>query len=178
MRPCLLIASPQMKDPFFERSVVLIWHHDEDGAIGIVLNRPLSHNLSDVLAASENTPIEQHPGATVSWGGPVERGTGTVVARADLPEELGWSVATGVCVTRSEQALNSLLEQRTELILCLGYAGWGAGQLDAEISSGGWLYTEASQELIFDAPREALYDAALASLGLTRSTVIMKPIEA
>jgi putative transcriptional regulator len=175
MQPCLLIASPQMNDPFFENAVVLLWHHDEDGAIGIVLNRPLEHPVSEVL---EGPPVEDYPGATVCWGGPVERGSGTAVVRGEVTQDEGWALTENLGVTRSEDRLRRAIEARTELLLCLGYAGWGAGQLEQEIQDGSWLYTDVSEDLIFDTSSGDLYDRALQTLGLTPSTILMQPIEA
>jgi len=176
MDACLLIASPQMKDPFFERTVVLIWHHDENGAMGVVVNRVLPHRITEVLKMKglEETPL--HPDNRVSWGGPVETGSGTAITRASLPEGEGWQITADIAITRSEQLLGQMLTERRQIILCLGYAGWGPGQLDAEIEAGGWLYTDATSDLVFDAPTEEGYERALQSLGLTPETVWMQPI--
>ena len=171
--PCLLIASPQMGDPFFERTVILLWHHDHEGAAGLVINRPIPHPLSEVLDGADD-----YAGAEVVWGGPVERTRGSVVARTDVGEEEGWVLRPGLSVTTSATTLEQLYTSHQPLLLCLGYAGWGAGQLDQEIEIGSWLFADASDELIFDTPREALYDSALASLGLTPGTIIMNPVEA
>lgn len=175
MQPCLLIASPQMTDPFFEQTVVLVWHHDEDGAVGVVINRPLDHALSEVL---EGDDFADWPGAAVCWGGPVDRHSASVVLRGDLSDEEGWMIEPKVSVTRSEERLRRAIAERTDLRLCLGYAGWGAGQLEHELSAGGWLYTEPTEELVFDTPSHELYERALLTLGLTPSTVLMTPGEA
>ena len=103
---------------------------------------------------------------------------GSVVARTDVGEEEGWVLRPGLSVTTSATTLEQLYTSHQPLLLCLGYAGWGAGQLDQEIEIGSWLFADASDELIFDTPREALYDSALASLGLTPGTIIMNPVEA
>jgi len=171
--PSLLIASPQMGDPFFERTVLLLWHHDHEGAAGLVINRPIPHPISAVIDGAED-----YPGAEVLWGGPVERTRGSVVARTDVSEDDGWPLRPGLSITTSATTLEALLAARQPMLLCLGYAGWGAGQLDQEIEIGSWLFTDATDELLFETPREALYDSALASLGLTPSTVLMTPIDA
>lgn len=174
-RAWLLISSPQMRDASFQRTVVLIWYHGRDGAHGVVINRPLQHPISEVL---DDERVEDYAGAEVVWGGPVERTTGTVVARTDVDDEHGWPIRDGLSVTRSHEALHKLLDRRVDLMLCLGYAGWGPGQLDGELERGDWLFTDASDALLFDTPRDQLYDAALASLGLDASGVLMTPIEA
>lgn len=175
MQPCLLIASPQMSDPFFEQTVVLVWHHDEDGAVGIVINRPLDHPLSDVL---EGPPFKDYEGAIVGWGGPVDRTSGTAIVRGPVSDDDGWELAERIGVTRSEERLRLAIQEQSHLILCLGYAGWGPGQLEQELEQGGWLFTDLSEELIFEAPREELYERALSTLGLTRATVLMTPADA
>lgn len=163
-----------MNDPFFEKAVVLLWHLDDDGAAGLVLNRPIPHDLSEVVEGAVD-----YPGTTVVWGGPVERTRGTVVTPAPLPEDDGWNLRPGLSVGASQTALDHLFAERAPLILCLGYAGWSVGQLDHELATGSWLYADATDDLIFDAPRDELYDRALASLGLTSATVLMNhPAEA
>ena len=176
MEACLLIASPQMRDPFFERTVVLVWHHDENGAIGVVVNRVLPHEISDVLLIQglEDTPL--HPENRVSWGGPVETSSGTAITRTSLSKDEGWQISGDIAITRSEDVLSRMLSENKQVILCLGYAGWGPGQLDAEIEAGGWLFTEATADIVFDAPTEEGYERALKTLGLTPETIWMQPI--
>lgn len=176
MNASILIASPQMKDPFFERAVVLLWHHDEDGAIGVIINRSLEHSLADILTVAEDVDLTPYRDNLVGWGGPVETSSGTVLTRGEIAEEEGW-VLDGVSVTRSQDALVRLLKEGAELLLCLGYAGWGPGQLSREIEDGGWLWTDVRPEFVFETPTDQRYDKALATLGLTADSVWMKPIE-
>lgn len=172
----LLIASPQMKDPFFERSVVLVWHHDEDGAIGVVVNRPLEHTLPNVLELPGDIDLSTYRSTHVAWGGPVETGSGTVVTPRMVPGDEGWNVQ-GIGISRSMDVLLSLLTHQHPVLLCLGYAGWGPGQLDEEIRAGGWLWTDPDPRLVFDTPHEDRYERALATLGLTAQTVWMQPVD-
>ena len=171
MQPTLLIASPSMKDPFFERTVILLWHHDEDGAIGVICNKPLDHKVCDILASDE--PLDDYDGAAVTWGGPVEAQSGTVITIGRVERSEGWVLDCGVRITRSQDALERLVRQQAPLMLCLGYAGWGPGQLDDEISNGGWLYTDIRPELLFEVPASERYETALTTLGLSASTVMM-----
>lgn len=172
----LIIASPQMRDPFFERAVVLVWHHDEDGAIGVVINRPLPHQLEDVLLPLEEVDVSAHHDHRVTWGGPVETTSGTILTRGEVDDDEGWMLPEGIGVTRSQDALIRLIQEDAPIVLCLGYAGWSAGQLDREIEEGGWLAIEAEAQLVFDAAPEEIYDLALSRLGLTAATVWMQPI--
>ncbi len=189
MKPSILIASPQMRDTFFEKTVILLWHHDDDGAVGVVVNRPLDQALPDVIVAPEGVDLTPYRDAKVAWGGPVDTATGTVVARRAMPEDEGWSIETHpsvasdaaptsrvIGVTRSLDQLLSLIRAREPFILCLGYAGWGPGQLDDEVASGAWLWTDCDPGLVFDVPADERYDQALATLGLTQAGVWMQPV--
>ncbi|MCB9663385.1 MAG: YqgE/AlgH family protein [Alphaproteobacteria bacterium] len=175
MKPALLIASPQLKDPHFARAVVLLWHHDEEGAIGVVVNRPLDRTLPDVLELPGDIDLSWYADTHVTWGGPVEMGSGTVVTPQAVPDDEGWNV-DGIGVSRSMDVLVSLLEAREPLLLCLGYAGWGPGQLDDELQAGGWLWTDLDPKLVFETPHDQKYDRALATLGLTAAMVWMSPV--
>jgi putative transcriptional regulator len=174
MQPTLLIASPQMHDQYFERTVVLVWHHGPDGAIGVVVNKPVEHKLEDVL--DMEGPLPTRPEVAVVWGGPVESLAGTVVTLGPLNPEEGVRLPRGLAVTHSQDALVRLLSDRAPMMLCLGYAGWSPGQLDREIELGGWLYTDCDPSIVFDTPPEERYDRALATLGLTAGRVWMTPV--
>jgi len=178
LQPTLLIASPQTRDPLFERTVVLVFEHTEHGALGVVVNRQLQHKVEDVLDLAEGPDLTEFAGVPVVWGGPVGTNHGTVVTGAHLNEqELGWTLPNGLSVTRSQDALLRLLGERAQLMLCLGYAGWAAGQLDREISRGGWLWTDCDASIVFDTPAEDRWSKALATLGLTPGVVWMQPVD-
>ena len=177
MKPQLLIASPQLSDDFFEGAVVLLWHHDENGAIGVILNRPLEHSLAEVLVDDGGVDLAAIRGR-VCWGGPVDPESGTLVTPSKIDDEEGWTINDTVGISRSQDVLQRLLKAGDPLNLYLGYAGWGAGQLDDEIHSGGWLYAEPVPELVFSQDLDTLYDRSLAQLGLRREHVMMTPIEA
>lgn len=176
VKPSLLIASPQMRDPFFERAVVLLWHHDDDGAAGVVVNRPMDHLLPDVLELPDDLDTAPYRDTHVAWGGPVETGMGTVVTPRPVPDDEGWNIE-GLGVSRSMDVLLELLAQGHPVMLCLGYAGWGPGQLDDELLKGGWLWTDIDPALLFEVPTDERYDRALATLGLTKHDVWMTPVD-
>ena len=127
MEPILLIASPQMSDPMFRETVVLVWQRDEEGAIGVVVNRSLEHRLLDVVEFDEEVDSERYGQTCISWGGPVEGTTGTVVTTEDIRSEEGWRLACGLSITRSHDALSRFVSSGAPFLLCLGYAGWGRG---------------------------------------------------
>lgn len=180
MKPRLLIASPQMRDPFFQRTVILLWHHDDEGAIGVVINRLMEYELLEVIDIDPKQPpmdLGPYRDVMVGWGGPVESASGTIVTRSEIRDEEGWVLEGNIRVTRSQDALIRLLREGAEIHLVLGYAGWGPGQLEDEISSGGWLWTDCDASIIFEHAPESRYLAALATLGPNENNVWMMPID-
>jgi len=165
-----------MHDPFFERTVVLVWHHDEDGAVGVVINKSVDVTLPDVLDFGDGIDASPYQEARVGWGGPVEPGAGTVLTPAAVDDGSGLALP-GVSITRSQDSLVALLKSGAEVRLCMGYAGWGAGQLDSEIEQGGWLATDVAPPIIFETPESERYARALATLGLQEHMVWMQPID-
>lgn len=173
MESGLLVASPQMRDPNFERTVVLLVQHTSQGALGLVINRESGVRLGEV-AERLDMPSSAGGDRPVLWGGPVERGSGFVVFRGVAPE--GWSCAAGVAVSPSRERLAALLASGSEFHLCLGFSGWGPGQLDHELETGSWVHTEATPELVFETPLAERYDLALEHLGVSARTLWMTPI--
>ncbi len=174
MEPGFLVASPQMRDANFHRTVVLLLHHDAEGAMGVVVNRESAVRLADVLDQLGGMPPVRL-GGHVLWGGPVERAAGFVVFRGRAPE--GWQVRMDLSVSASTERLAALVATNAEFHLCLGYAGWGPGQLEREVVEGSWVHVDATSNLIFDVPASERYDAALSRLGLTPDTLWMSPID-
>jgi putative transcriptional regulator len=164
-----------MADPYFQRTVILLCHHDEHGAIGLVVNRELDLTVDQAIASLNHPAAEQHP-EPVLWGGPVEQGTGFVIFQGLLADD-GWQVGPQLAVSPSRDRLFQALGSGEQFHLCLGYAGWGAGQLDGEIQSGSWLYTEADPEIVFGQLVEDRYEQALLRLGLASDQVWMRPVD-
>lgn len=174
----LLIASPQMVDPFFHGAVVLVWDHDEAGAIGVIVNKGVDVVLTEALSFPDDIDLAPYRGVKLAWGGPVESASGTVVIDGEVDDEQGWNLDAAIGVTRSLDELHTQMRRGAKLMLHLGYAGWGPGQLDQEIEEGGWIVTDVWRELVLELPLAERYDLALASLGLTRHGVVMQPGEA
>ena len=173
----LIIASPQLDDPNFARSVILVCQHDETGAFGLIINRDGPVSIGAVTERMDlGEPAE--PDSVTWWGGPVGPGTGFVIWRGEADDSEGWNLRGDIAVSPSAERLKSLVQTQVPFFLCLGYAGWGAGQLDHEIETGSWLYADVEPTLIFDVPLDERYDRALMLLGLTAYTVSMTPIEA
>lgn len=174
-KPGILIASPQLRDPNFAGTVVLIWHHDSEGAMGAIVNRSTHVDLSAVTEQLA-MPAPAQP-APVLFGGPVQQDNGYLVFSGPVDERMGWNPSPGVSITASQDMLEQVLGQGEPFLLCLGYSGWGPGQLEEEIQGGSWLYAEIDPTLLFQVPLDARYEHALAQLGLDKSQVwMMGPI--
>lgn len=164
LAPGILIAVPQMDDENFSRSVVLLVEHNEGGAMGIVVNRPSDVMLRDI---AQEHGMAVHEGAGCAYvGGPVQRERGFLVHRKpDLDDSV--QLHDGVYLSVSTDALRTLLAgDPAAYRLCLGYAGWGPGQLDNEMVAGGWLNSNISAKRIFDTPVEKIWDAVIRDLGI------------
>jgi putative transcriptional regulator len=164
LAPGILIAVPQMDDANFSRSVVLLIEHNESGAMGIVFNRPSDVALSEI-GKEHGMEVHQRAGSAFI-GGPVQRERGFLVHRRP---DVGDSVhlAGDVYLSVSTDALKALLAGNPdEYRLCLGYAGWGPGQLEREMMAGGWLNSSVSSKRIFDTPVDKIWDAVIRDLGI------------
>ncbi|WP_333585311.1 YqgE/AlgH family protein [Phenylobacterium sp.] len=168
----LLIAMPGIGDPRFERAVVLICAHDEDHAMGLAVNRPLDGlMLSDLLDRLSITPQSSASSALdepVLLGGPVERERGFVLHTDDYHSENSLSVAPGMALTATREVLERLAhgEGPRRSLMALGYAGWGAGQLEREIRENVWLTCPADEALLFGDDHDHKWSQALAKIGV------------
>jgi len=168
--PVLLMAMPQVLDPFFHRSVVLLLHHEEEGSFGFILNRPTGIKVSEILKGMD-VGWSGRAEAVAYFGGPVQPNLGTVLFAPLLaeggPEDTATEVLPGVALTQHVGDLSRLAEAPPDQFrLILGYAGWGEGQLMEEILRNDWLTAPASSELIFAPDPEQIWGAALRSVGI------------
>ncbi|MBD9526038.1 MULTISPECIES: YqgE/AlgH family protein [Paracoccus] len=168
----MLIAMPGMRDPRFEHSVILICAHSEDGAMGLVVNRPMPEvGFSDLLAQLGIDTGADTLDIPVRFGGPVEPGRGFVLHRIPKGDELDETrmrIADDLAMSTTRDILEDFAHGRgpQPAMLALGYAGWGPGQLDSEILDNGWLTSERLDELIFGADNSGKWRAALKGLGI------------
>lgn len=171
-----LIAMPNMRDDNFAGAVVYLCEHNDNGALGLVINRPTDINLKG-LFEKVDLSLERPDlaGSPVYFGGPVQTERGFV-----LHESLGddgghysstLKIAGGLEMTTSRDVLEALSNGAgpRRILVTLGYSGWGAGQLEDEISRNGWLTVQARHDIIFETPVEQRYDKALSLLGVDRS---------
>jgi len=169
--PLLLLAMPQVLDPFFHKSVVLLLHHQDEGSLGFILNRPTGVKIKEILDDLE-IPWAGEQETLAFFGGPVEPRQGTLiynVDEADTSEEDETTrvVFPGVALTQHVGDLKLLAEGPPESFrLILGYAGWGEGQLVQEILRNDWLIAPPRLDLVFGQEPEEAWRQALASMGV------------
>ena len=165
----LLIATPAIGDSRFDRTVLLTCAHDEDQAMALVLNRPMP-GLSVPSLLRRLGFAGDAPDAPVLYGGPVERERGYVLHTDDYrASHSTLDVAPGLALTDTREVLDALGDAQRRprrYLLALGYAGWGAGQLESEIRLGAWLTCEADEELVFGPSQDELWTAAMDKIGV------------
>ncbi len=165
----LLIAMPTMMDPNFHQTVTYICEHSDMGALGLVINRPLDMGLGEVLEQlSLDSPDEALTAQPVLRGGPVQTERGFVLHESPREWEATMPVGESIFVTTSQDILASLATGNgpERALIVLGYAGWGAGQLDAEIRDNAWLSVLADPRIVFETPFERRWDEAARKLGV------------
>ncbi|WP_309605710.1 YqgE/AlgH family protein [Phenylobacterium sp.] len=166
----LLIAMPGIGDPRFERALILICAHDQDHAMGVALNRPLADlTVPDLLSRLGIPSSLAIAPDLVLIGGPVERERGFVLHTDDYRGAHSLAVGCGVALTATREVLEAMAAgtgQPSRARLALGYAGWGAGQLENEIKQNVWLTCEADPELIFGHDHGRKWRRALGKLGV------------
>ena len=173
----ILIAMPGMADPRFERSVVLVCAHSEEGAMGLIVNKPLEELSFSGLLEHLNIPVApEGRDIRVHFGGPVERGRGFVLHSSDW--ERGGAQGTmavpgGLEMTATINVLEALASGGGpgKALLALGYSGWGPGQLEAEIARNDWLTCEAPEGLVFGSDDRVKWSAALRGMGIDPLTL-------
>ena len=173
--PVLLVALPQVADPFFRKSVVLLLAHEEAGSFGFILNRTTELRVADILRDLE-IDWGGDPAARAGFGGPVQPQVGTVLfatAGEELPELEGSSeVLPGLRVSQRLSELARLAARPPRhLRLLLGYAGWGEGQLLEEILRNDWLTAPVDRELVFGGESEEIWERGVRSAGVDPSTL-------
>jgi putative transcriptional regulator len=170
-----LIAMPNMRDDNFSGAVVFLCEHNDNGALGLVINRPTDINLKNLFEKVDLTlERDDLAAAPVFFGGPVQTERGFVL-HDSLDAEGGHysstlKIAGGLEMTTSRDVLEALSNGAgpKRVFITLGYSGWSAGQLEDEISRNGWLTVQAQPDIIFDTPVEQRYDKALSLLGVDR----------
>ena len=176
LAPAFLLSMPQLADPNFARTVVLLCKHNDEGAFGLVVNRPLV--TTGRVIVNLDPPVETERELEVWVGGPVEPQSSWMLVGDHEEEHMGQSgmqITGGLYLSTSPQRLSRLLEPnpppRTRLII--GYSGWGPGQLEAELEESSWLISDVSVDLIFSTPPEQMWEAAIRRLGADPAALTM-----
>ena len=175
LAPTFLLSMPQMADPNFARSVVLLCKHNDEGAFGLVVNRPLV--TTGTVIVNLDPPVETERELEIWIGGPVEPQSSWMLV-GDYEQQTGrggMHIIEGLYLSTSPERLGRLLEPnpppRTRLII--GYSGWGPGQLEAELESSAWLMSEVSADLIFSTPPDQMWERAIRRLGADPAALSM-----
>lgn len=161
----LLLATPQLTGSFFTHSVVMMLEQEAGGALGLMINRPAGVNVGDLLAQADAA----HAGQAAYLGGPVETGGGWCLYRLPTGHSHEIQLAPQLWLTREGAVLEELLRGEQPFVLLLGYAGWGAGQVESEVQEGSWLWGEVSDDnfarLLWHTAPEDRWNKALKLLG-------------
>lgn len=166
-----LISMPQMLDPNFSGALTYICEHNEQGAMGVIINRPIKIGLNDILAQLDMPNIETpHP---IYWGGPVQEDRGFIIHTSKPESDQKWESSMEICqgirLTTSKDIIKAIAEDQgpEKFIIALGYAGWGSGQLEQELAENTWLCSPANEQLLFDVDVLKKRKAAINGLGIT-----------
>ena len=167
-----LIAMPGMADDMFSRTVVYLCEHNEEGALGLVINKPIDIKLKNLFEKVDLTldraELAEQP---VYFGGPVQTERGFVLHDKLAEDTAGYnstlSIPGGLAMTTSKDVLEAMADGAgpKRVLITLGFSGWQAGQLEDELGRNGWLTVDADPAVIFDTPIEARYNRALSLLG-------------
>jgi putative transcriptional regulator len=164
----LLVAMPNMSDPRFERAVIYVCAHGEDGAMGLMINKLVDQitfpEMLEQLGIDNSDVSEQ---IRVHFGGPVETGRGFVLHSTDYRQDSSMEVDSSIALTATVDILRDIAggQGPRRSLLALGYAGWGPGQLDQEIQANGWLHVHPDEQLIFDTDLDEKWQRAIGKLG-------------
>jgi putative transcriptional regulator len=175
----LLIAMPSMEDPNFSRTVTIICEHNQDGAMGITINQPTTLFVDELLSnfdvtKSDSKDTEDKPRKSIHnhdpvyAGGPVQIDRGFILHDSDKQWESTHMIDNDLSLTTSEDILLEITQGRgpQNTLIALGYAGWGAGQLEQELSANAWLTVPYDADIIFDTPIEKRWQSAATKIGI------------
>ena len=170
LAPAFLLSMPQLVDPNFKQTVVLLCRHNEQGAFGLVVNRPLT--TAGRVIVNLDPPVTTDRELQVWVGGPVEPERSWILvgrpAASDESEDTDLiRITDDLLLSTSPDLLRRLLESKPppDARLIVGYSGWGPGQLEAELEASAWLVSEVDRDLIFGVPADQMWEAAIRRLG-------------
>ena len=165
----LLLASPGLFDPNFRRTVVLVTEHSDEGAAGLVLNRPSEATVGEAIPDLAALAGEEAP---VFVGGPVQQEAVLVLAEFDDADEAATLVAGDVGFVPADADFDLLNASTRRARVFAGYAGWGAGQLESELVQGAWLVAPANPSVFFETDLDEMWEEVVRSLGIEPATLV------
>jgi putative transcriptional regulator len=174
LRDHFLLAMPCLTQGIFSQSITYICEHGESGAMGIVINRPLDLSVSEIFKHLQIQAGGDFSSESVMAGGPVQMDHGFVLHRyCDKSWEASLKVTTEITLTTSRDILRAIAigEGPRDHLIALGYAGWGAGQLEQELANNSWLTLPGSSDVIFSTPADQRLGAAAAQLGIDMNLI-------
>ena len=174
LAPALLLSMPQLVDPNFARTVILLCEHSEEGAFGLVVNRPAETTAAEAVQMEPG--VDDPNDLPLLMGGPVEPQRGWILTASPVEAVDSRAIGAGLYLSASPTVLREVLEahpapRRTAVLA--GYAGWGPGQLDEELSQSAWLIMPVELDLIFEIPPAAAWEMAIRRLGADPSLLQM-----
>jgi putative transcriptional regulator len=172
LAPGFLIAMPQLLDPNFQKTVVLMLEHGDGGSMGLVINRQANLTFEDLGKSQELEVSRRRSREHLFVGGPVESYRGFVLHDVEGIEEKA-EVLPGLYLSVTSDALAQLLKhEAATLRFCLGYAGWGPGQVEHELQQGSWLFTEASRAGVLTSDPERIWEEVIKSMGIDPAMLV------
>lgn len=173
--PMLLISMPQLADPNFTRTVVLLCEYGSDGAFGLIVNKPMPKPAHEMVQTVPALPIRDD--IHLFTGGPVEPMRAWVLTSRQSLDEDATEVAEGVFLSASAEAIKTALQTPPDqnVKVLVGYAGWAAGQLDAELAQSSWLMAPVGADLIFGSAPAEMWDKAIERLGADPAHLLGSP---
>lgn len=163
----LLVAMPQLNDSYFGHSVCYICDHDEHGSMGLVINKPMGISLGDIFSELKIEATRQSD-RVIMQGGPVSPEQGFVLYQGHFEHIENNQITDAIHLSTSKDILTTIANGQgpSDVLVCLGYAGWEAGQLAAEIAENTWLTVEADEELLFHTPINEIAQKAAKKIGV------------
>lgn len=173
--PMLLISMPQLADPNFTRTVVLLCEYGTEGAFGLIVNKPMAKPAHEMVQTVPELPIRDD--IHLFTGGPVEPMRAWVLTSRQSLDEEATEVADGVFLSASAEAIKTALQTPPDqdVKVLVGYAGWAAGQLDAELAQSSWLMAPVGADLIFGSAPAEMWDKAIERLGADPAHLLGSP---
>jgi putative transcriptional regulator len=171
LSPVLLVSMPQLLDPNFTRTVVLLAEYSQRGAFGLIVNRQMTEPARDVI--KPEPPMDIQKDVHLYLGGPVEPHRAWVLtSRRELDDD-ALEIADGVYLSADPDLIRHALKSAPDpqMRLVIGYAGWGPGQLDDELAASAWLMAPVQSDLVFDTPLEQMWETAIRRLGADPATL-------